>query len=287
MAELYLIFATCLCTAMLLFMTRGGVTLFTAGGWVVLTSLHGLLIKPIFVYFNLPNAEILDALLFRDVTRDEYWFWGTASLVAYSLFFGAMLIAGQYGRPFTRVGSAGTTARYSNSRLLIFLIVALLGMGGFLVLFPELLESMSKNKIAASDLAEYSSGGPLRIIIQFAYLVSVCALINVGDSSRKRSSFVLFLFSATTWMFFCYVSDQRGLILFSAIAYLIAYNRFVGPMSFGSVLTAATAVLAVVVVKTASRLQAGAAELQDTAAQTLANLLRAKFYRTFENAIDN
>jgi oligosaccharide repeat unit polymerase len=276
MAEIYLLIASCLCITMLIFMARG-VTLFTAGGWVVLTSLHGLLIKPIFVYFNLPNAEVLDALLFRSVTRDEYWFWGTISLAAYSLFFAAMLVAGRYSRPFSGVGRAKTTSRYANSRLFIFLIVALLGIGGFLIQFPDLLESMSKNKIASNELSEYSGGGPWRIIIQFAYLVSLCALINAGDPRRKKSSIALFLFAAIAWMSFCYVSDQRGLLLFSVIGYLIAYSRFVKPLSFSSVLTAATAVVAVLVVKTISRLQAGAAELQDTAAQTLANLVGQNF----------
>jgi hypothetical protein len=60
MPALYLVLAGILCSVFVLFMFRGGLTLGTAGGWVVVTCIHGLLMKPLFVFFDIPSAAILD-----------------------------------------------------------------------------------------------------------------------------------------------------------------------------------------------------------------------------------
>jgi hypothetical protein len=272
MPELYLFVASVFCVALLIYMMQGGVNLGTAGGWVVLTCVHGLLVKPLFVYFNIPNAQVLDGLLFRSISRDEYWRWGLTSLVAYGLFFAALVIAGRYKHVSGRVSSE-SRIRYSNWRLLVFLSFAIVGVIGFFLKFPDLLGSVSKNRLATTDLADYDGGGVWRYLTDFSYIVSVCAIVNAGDKCRRRSSLALFVVGALIWFPFCYLSDQRGLMLFSVVTYLIAYNRCVKRLSAGRVAVAILAVCALVLVKTITRLQLGGAELQDTVAQTLANLV--------------
>jgi oligosaccharide repeat unit polymerase len=277
MPEIYLILASALCVIFLVYTIRRGVTLGTAGGWVVLTCIHGLLVKPLFVYFNIPNADVLDSLLFQSVSRDEYWRWGTASLPAYALFFGSMVVAGQYRQSTRPCDSARLAVRYGNWRLLIFLLIALLGIGGFFWQFPALLESVNKNRIATTDLSDYDGGGVWLYLANFSYLVSLCALVNVGADYVRRSSLTLFCVAALIWVPFCYLSDQRGLMLFSVITYLIAYNRCVRPLSAGQISMAISGAFALVLIKTITRLQQGGVELQETVAQTLGNLVGQNF----------
>jgi oligosaccharide repeat unit polymerase len=277
MPELYLILAGALCIVFLTYTIGRGVTLGTAGGWVVLACIHGLLIKPLFVYYNIPNADLLDNLLFQGVSRDEYWRWGMVSLVAYGLFFFSMVFAGRYTHLNRPLDSDDLAMRYHNWRLLIFLCIPLVGVAGFFLQFPELLESMSKNQIATTDLAEYHGGGQWRSLIDFSYIVSLCALVNAGANQNKRSSLALFFISALVWLPFCYLSDQRGLILFSAVTYLVAYNRYIRRLSVGSVFAGMSGVVTLVLLKTITRLQLGGAELQETVAQTLGNLVGQNF----------
>jgi oligosaccharide repeat unit polymerase len=275
MAELYLLLAGVFSIVTLTYMWKGGVTLATAGGWVVLTCIHGLLVKPLFVYFDIPNAALLDGLLFRTTTRDEYWQWGIVSLLAYGLFFGSMVLAGRYNHLATKVHNEMATdvVHYGGWRLLLFLLIGAAGIIGFLAQFPTLLETMSKNRIATTDLADYNAGGLSRFLANFAYIVSVCALVNARIVQYRRSSFALFAAAVVVWLPFCYLSDQRGLILFSVVAYLIAYNRCVKKLSLARVSFVVGAVISLVLAKTISRFQAGGNELQETVAQSLGNLV--------------
>lgn len=274
MPELYLILAGILCAVFVLFMLRGGVTLGTAGGWVVVTCVHGLLMKPLFVLFNIPSAAILDDLLFDGVTREEYWIWGTISLVAYALFFITMVLVGRYRKP---VRSPRPSVEYWNWRLVFFLLIGFVGVVGYFAQFPELLLGMSKNSIATIALDEYSSGGIWINLANFSYVVSICALINVGAGVARRRSWLLFYMSVLLWVPFCYLSDQRGLLLFTVVTYVVAYNRLIRPLSKRRIAFALFTTIALLVVRTLGRFLAGGLDLRETAAQTLANVVGQNF----------
>jgi oligosaccharide repeat unit polymerase len=274
MSALYLVLAAMLCSMFVLFMFRGGVTLGTAGGWVVVTSVHGLLMKPLFVFFDIPSAAILDDLLFDGVTRDEYWIWGTISLVAYALFFLTMVLVGRYRKP---VRSPLCSVEYWNWRLALFLLIGLAGIIGYFVQFPELLLGMSKNSIATNALNEYNSGGIWINLANFAYVVSICALVNVGSGVARRRSWLLFYTAAFMWVPFCYLSDQRGLMLFTMVTYVVAYSQFIRPLSKKSIAVAMFTTITLLLVKTLARFLAGGSDLRDTAAQTLANVVGQNF----------
>jgi oligosaccharide repeat unit polymerase len=273
MPEIYMALAAVLCAVMLAYLLKGGMTLATCAGWVILTCVHGLLFKPMFVYFDFPSADVLDFVLFRRLSREEYWPWATVSLLAYVVLFGAMMITGRYRRPPERVQQSGTVQCFNNVALGIFLLLAVVGLGGFVVQFPQLLDSDSKNAIASSDLADYNGGGIWRSLAELAYLVSLCCLVNIGARVERRASIAMFVMSAGTWLGFCFLSDQRGAMLFSMATYLIAYNRYIGTVSGKSVFAAVCITGALVVFKTVSRLQAGGAALQESLAGTVGNFV--------------
>jgi oligosaccharide repeat unit polymerase len=274
MPALYLILASILCAVFVRFMFRGGLTLGTAGGWVVVTCIHGLLMKPLFVSFDIPSAAILDDLLFDGVTREEYWIWGTISLVAYALFFLTMVLVGRYRKP---VRSQRRSVEYWNWRLALFLLVGLVGVLGYFAQFPDLLLGVSKNSIAANALDEYNSGGIWINLANFAYVVSICALVNVGAGVARRRSWLLFCMAVLLWIPFCYLSDQRGLMLFTVVTYVVAYSQFIRPLSKKSIALAMFTTIALLVVRTLVRFLAGGSDLRDTAAQTLANVVGQNF----------
>jgi oligosaccharide repeat unit polymerase len=273
MPEIYLFLASMLCTVFLVYMFRRGVTLGTCGGWVILTCIHGLLLKPLVVYFDFPNAAVLDDLLFQTATRAEYWIWGTASLLAYAIFFASMNLTARYAHVPDAFDRRDRILCFNNLALTMFLCIGLAGIVGFFLQFPQLLGSGNKNVVATVDLTEYSGGGIWRYISEYTYVVSLCALVNVGAKVRRRLSLVLFFFASGTWILFCFLSDQRGLLFFSTVAYLIAYNRYVSRVSKGKILVAVSLMVSVVLLKTVARLSSSAVDLRDNFAQTMGNLV--------------
>jgi len=233
---------------------RSHINLASGAGWVLMTLVHGLFIKPLFVLADFPSPEILDITLFQQTNRHDYWLWGTVLLFAYAAFVAAMFAAGRYHRP-VRPRPAPRAEWFDTGMLTLLLLLAAVGVVGFFVQFPQLLESANKNSIATADVAEYSSGGGWRTLISLSYLISLCALANVGQRHARRASLALFLASAGVWLVFCFLSDQRGSVLFSVITYLIAYSRFIGPLPRKAVLTVLLVLTAAIVGKTAMRLQ--------------------------------
>jgi len=258
---------------MLGYLLKGGMTLATCAGWVILTCVHGLLFKPLFVFFDFPSHEVLDFVLFRLLSREEYWPWATVSLLAYVVLFLAMMITGQYRKPPERIRQSGQVQCFNNIALGIFLAFAVVGLAGFIIAFPQLLASDSKNAIASGDLSDYNGGGVWRSLVELAYLISLCSLVNIGARVSLRASVLMFGMSAVVWLGFCFLSDQRGAMLFSMVTYLIAYNRYIGTVSRRNMALAICATVAAVVFKTLTRLQAGGAAMQESLAGTVGNFV--------------
>jgi oligosaccharide repeat unit polymerase len=236
---------------------RRGIDLSSCAGWSLLTLLHGLVIKPLFVAFNFPDADILDLLLFSRITRDQYWLWGCALLLPYLAFTAAMLAAGRYGKAARRAapGSAAPRQWLDERVLFALLAMAVFGIVLFFMQFPQLLESANKNSIATTDVEDYNGGGIWRSLIELSYLVSLCALLNVGAGVARGRNVTLFAVSAGLWLVFCFLSDQRGLVIFSVVAYFIAYRQFVGPISKRVIVISVLCVVAAIGGKTLARIQ--------------------------------
>jgi oligosaccharide repeat unit polymerase len=255
-----------------LYTWRRQITLATCAGWVLMTMLHGLLIKPLAVFFDVPSAEILDLVVFQKIDREQYWLWSPVLLATYALFLIAMFFAGRYGAAVRNPPSFTRPREWFDPLVLAIVIAIAAGaMVGFFIQFPQLLESANKNSIATSDLADYSSGGAWRALIELAYLASLCCLVNIGQRVSRKSSVLMFCGSATLWLGFCLLSDQRGAVLFSVVTYLIAYGRFIGRVPRRAVAFVLLVLFSTIVGKTVMRIQAeGAGE---DLALTVANLV--------------
>ena len=246
---------------------RRGIDLSTCAGWSLLTLLHGLIIKPLFVAFDFPNADILDLLLFSRITRDQYWFWGSVLVLPYLVFTAAMLVAGRYGKAGRgpRRPIAAPRQWLDEKVLLALFVIAVLGTVSFFIQFPQLLESANKNSIATLDVEDYNGGGIWRSLIELSYVVSLCALLNIGVPAARGRNIALFVVSAALWLAFCFLSDQRGLVIFSVVAYFIAYRRFVGPFPRKVIVLGVVCVITAIGGKTLSRIQAEVGDQGDIA----------------------
>jgi len=84
---------------------------------------------------------------------------------------------------------------------------------------------------------------------------------------------VIFGLSSGLWLAFCFLSDQRGALLFSVVTYLIAYHRYISRVSKITTLTTVSLALALVVVRTVLRIQSGAGAFQEDFANVLGNFV--------------
>jgi oligosaccharide repeat unit polymerase len=244
-----------------------------AASWVLLTMAHGLIFKPLFVAFEYPSSELIELTLLQNITRDEYWVGGLLSLVPYALFVVCMFTAGKYHlrapvRPIAR-----WAVSFSEGGLYAVLVIAVAGLFGFFIQFPQLLESANKNSIATTDIADYNSGGIWRSMIELAYVVSLCAMLNASRPAVRRRNLALAAVSAFLWLSFCVLSDQRGLVIFSVVTLLLAYARFIGPVPRRVITIIGIALVCAVIGKTVLRLQAESDGAQADAALVAANFI--------------
>lgn len=274
MPALYLFFVGVAALIVGLMAWQHGIDLSTCAGWSLMTLLHGLVVKPLFVAFDFPNADILDWLLFSKITRDQYWLWGSILVLPYLAFTVAMFASGRYGKVAgpPRRPVVAPRERLDETVLLVLFVIAALGTVSFFVQFPQLLESANKNSIATTDVEDYNGGGIWRSLIELSYVVSLCALLNVGTRVAPRRNIALFVLSAALWLAFCFLSDQRGLVIFSFVAYFIAYRRFVGPVSRKVIILGIVCVVVAIGGKTLMRIQSEVGA-QDDIAYAAANLV--------------
>lgn len=267
MVTLYLVLVCIGASIVAVYSWRRHITLATCAGWVLMTMLHGLLIKPLFVVLDLPSPEILDLIVFQKVDREQYWLWGPALLLAYGAFVAAMFFTGRYGKASRAMAAASSERReWFDVRVLTLLIaIAAAALVGFFVQFPQLLESANKNSIATADVADYNSGGVWRALIELAYLASLCCLVNIGKRVSRKGSIFLFCVAAALWLGFCVLSDQRGAVLFSVVTYLIAYGRFIGRIPRKAVAIVLVLMVGSILTKTVMRVQAEVGAQEDLA----------------------
>lgn len=257
---------------------RAGITLSSCSGWALLVMFHGLVVKPIFIFLELPNRTLLELTLLQKISFDEYWFGSLLVLVPYAFFLTGMLSVGRY-RPIQvpAVNNRLRMVAFSEKALCVVGLMALMGVVAFFMQFPQMLETANKNTISTDNLTEYSSGGIWRTLAEMSYLSSLCALVNLGLKKRVLLNLVLFTGLAFLWLGFCLLSDQRGAMTFSIVTYLVAYSRWVRPVSRKVMILIGLMVLALVVGKTAMRLQVEGAEPGTDLAAIAANFIGQNF----------
>ena len=256
-----------------LYLSRARIGWSNAASWVLLTMAHGLIIKPLFVAFDYPSRELIQITLLQNITLDEYWVGGLLSLIPYALFLICMLMSGNYRRHAPARPIANRAVSFSTGVLYAILAISVAGLFGFFIQFPQLLESANKNTIATTDLADYNSGGVWRSMIELAYVVSLCALLNASRRAVRRRNLVLATISAVLWLGFCLLSDQRGIMIFSIVTWLLAYTRFIGPVPRRVAVAIGVALVCAVIGKTMLRLDAGSGDAQADAALVAANFI--------------
>jgi oligosaccharide repeat unit polymerase len=244
-----------------------------AASWALLTMAHGLILKPLFVAFEYPSSELIDITLLQNITLQEYWMGGLFSLVPYALFVAFMFTAGKYHRRVPALQMAKHAVSFREAGLYAILAVAVAGLIGFFIQFPQLLESANKNSIATTDLADYNSGGIWRSMIDLAYVVSICAMLNASRPALRRRNLALAAVSALLWLAYCLLSDQRGLVIFSVVTLLLAYSRFIGPVPRRAIAGIGIVLVCAIIGKTVLRLQAESNGAQADAALVAANFI--------------
>lgn len=215
---------------------------------------YGLVFKPIFVGLSLPSEEFIDIFVLSPLIRSDYWSGSAALLGGYGLFVLAMVLTSKLLSRFRKPVSKTVQVYFAPRRAFVLLIIGLFGLAGFLWLHPELLTGANKNILASDDLSSYSGDGVVRLFISVLYVVPFLMLVNIGGNHKQSASQIIFWLSMFSWILFGVLSDQRGLILFSILAWIVAYNIFVRSPQRKYLLLIFGAALSLVLIKTINRL---------------------------------
>jgi oligosaccharide repeat unit polymerase len=222
--------------------------------FAVLGLSYGLLIKPLFVALDLPSEEFIQENILAPLTPSEYWGGSIMLLGCYALFVVTMLITTamlRHGGPYDANRPA---ARFSVGGAWFLALVGMLGLAAFLAQNPGFLTGASKNILATEDLAEYSSGGVSRLVISILYFIPFFMISNIGARFRVNSSRQLLWISASCWVAFGFISDQRGMIIFSVFSWFVMYRIAVGTIQKKHLISATILAVVMVVVRTVMRI---------------------------------
>jgi hypothetical protein len=215
---------------------------------------YGLVFKPIFVALSYPSKEFIDIFVLSPLTQSYYWSGSVALLGCYGLFVLAMVITSKLLSWCRRPRSVTVQVYFSPRKAFILLLIGLFGFSSFLWLHPELLTTANKNILATDDLSTYSGDGVVRLLTSVLFVLPFFMLVNFGSGDKQNASQKIFWFSTCAWISFGVLSDQRGLILFSVLAWIIAYNIYVRSIQRKYLLLMFCAAVSLVIFKTANRL---------------------------------
>jgi len=252
---------------------------FAPGRFLVFVLLvHGLLLKPLIVAFEVPSKEIVESLIINPINSDYYWEKSWLIIIFYLIFavsmlVGAVLFSGK--KTVSRVNS--NTIRFEISLIWIFYFIGLAAVIQFLVLNPELIATGSKNSLATDDITEYFGFGALRLMELICFMLPFVLIQNIASHYKVKQSWRLAIISSTTHIIFLYLSDQRGGLLFSVLSWAISYNLLIAPIKRKLFLYAMVFALALGLFKTFNRLSAdNVVDIQATS-EVVANIAGKNF----------
>jgi oligosaccharide repeat unit polymerase len=246
---------------------------------------YGLVFKPLFVALSLPSEEFIDIFVLSPLTRSDYWSGSTALLGGYGLFVFAMVLTSKLLSRFRKPVSNSVKVYFSPRIAFVFLIISSFGIVIFLSLHPELLTGANKNILATDDLSSYSGDGIVRLLISFAYLLPFFMLLNIGGNYKRSASQKIFLLSTFSWLLFGVLSDQRGLILFSVLSWVVAYNCFVRSLQLKYLLWMFGTAISLVFIKTINRFGADGIGFVESANDVIGNYIGRNFVENSKSLI--
>ena len=246
---------------------------------------YGLVFKPIFVALSLPSEEFIDIFVLSPLNRTDYWSGSTALLGCYGLFVLAMVLTSKLLSRSRKSLPKPVHVYFSLQKSLLSLIIGLVGLANFLWLHPELLTGANKNILASDDLSSYSGDGVVRLLASVLFVLPFFMLINIGGNYKLNGSQKIFWLSTFLWVVFGVLSDQRGLILFSVLAWMIAYNFFVRlpPRRYLLLMLGAATIL--VLIKTISRLGGDGISLAESVNDIIGNYIGRNFVENGKSLI--
>lgn len=242
MIILYFLSLFPLTLAIIYFINLRGIDIKSPILWGIIALVHGLYIKPLFLLSKLPGSETALMQIQYQIQIKDYWLLGIALNQYYFLIIFISIIMFAKKLRFSSITYERETryigyGHFSIVPLSIFIIFALIMEVFFFEKFEALFEVGSKNALAVENLSDYQGGGIYRSAIQFANFASLCCLYNINKLFEVKKSFFLLLISSTVWISYLFLSDQRGALIFSMIAYYAFYKSLGGtiPKLFSSI----------------------------------------------------
>ena len=246
---------------------------------------YGLVFKPIFVGLSLPSEEFIDLFVLFPLTRSDYWSGSAALLGCYGLFILAMVLTSKILSMFRKPLSKTAQVHFSPRGAFLLLIIGLFGLVSFLWLHPELLTGANKNMLASDDLSSYSGDGVVRLLTSVLFVLPFLMLVNIGSNYGQSASKKIFWLSTLSWVLFGVLSDQRGLIIFSVLSWMVGYNIFVRSPQLKYLLFMFCTAISLILIKTINRLGADAIGFVELANDIIGNFIGRNFVENGKSLI--
>jgi hypothetical protein len=110
-------------------------------------------------------------------------------------------------------------------------------------------------------------------------------LVNIGRNQMKIPSKKIFLLSVFFWILFGVISDQRGLILFSVLSWMLAYNIFMHSLRRKYIFLMLGLATILVLIKTLQRLGADGSNFIESFYDIIVNYIGRNFVENGKSLI--
>jgi oligosaccharide repeat unit polymerase len=208
---------------------RGKTDLFSIWSWIFYSSILGILLRCIAIYFNWPTFSDVDRVFLLGQSKS---FMFSSILL---IFFGVLSMVLGYTSINKSIRLKAKIFRYHiwdvNRFFYVSIVLMLISLYSLFV-FIDLqgglfsVESMSSYRGVSDTLSELSSHSYLRLFISFSsinlYLNTVWIILY---KEKRLLSFFLWMVSFFTFIFFNFFVSQRGAIVFGLIQ-MIAINYY-------------------------------------------------------------
>lgn len=202
---------------------------FSIWSWIFYSSILGVFFRCLYIYFNLPNYNEIDAVFLLGHSKS---FLLPATIL---IFVGSLMIVFGYlvtDKKLKLKNKIFTNHLWNEKRFfkvsVFLMIISLFSLVIFIKLQGGLfsVESMSSYRGVSDTLSEASTHSYLRLLVSFSglnmYLLTVWIILY---KKRLFLSYFLLIISFLTFLFFNFYISQRGAIVFALIQ-LIAINYY-------------------------------------------------------------
>lgn len=196
--------------------------IYHAGYWMFLAILHGLLFKPVMMFFELPSKEFYDEFLLQSITRDEYYLYGLFHL----MFIGIIFLFYVFLRTYN-IQLVGKTERDVQKKFItnynLRKIVLLLSIV-FITLVYELIKRGPENLVhgkryyTTTTIDTYQSSTMQQLLVWIAFPISFMLLINIKNRYKLLTSKLCFIIASFFIFLISFIFDNRGQLVFSLIS---------------------------------------------------------------------